>query len=86
MERSGRKGRAPDESGFERARAVQATGDARYDQREVPGAEGQHGVRKAGGAAMLQHGGEFPAVVDEFADRAQETAGAAGFVGGDTRI
>ncbi|HXA22644.1 MAG TPA: hypothetical protein VNW90_10110, partial [Acetobacteraceae bacterium] len=72
-------GEAAGQSGFERGGAKQAAGDAREDLPDVDGAEVPRDVGEVrGGGALLQRGGELPAVVDQRADEAEEAAGAGG--------
>jgi hypothetical protein len=73
--------KAAGQSGFERGGAKQAAGNAREDFPDVDGAEVSRDVGKVGGGgALLQRAGELPAVVDQRADEAEETPGAAGCV------
>ena len=67
------------EPGFQRRGAAQATGDAGEDDGEVGGAEGSGEQGEAwGGGALLHRAGELLAVVDQFADEAEDAAEAAG--------
>ena len=61
--------------GFEGRGSAQAIGDAGEDDREVGGAEGsgEHG-ETWGGSALLDRAGELLAVVDQFADEAEDSA------------
>ena len=76
------------ERGFEGRGATQAVGDAGEDDGEVGGAEGSGEEREAwGGGALLNRAGELLAVVDQFADEAEDAAEAAGYgCGGPGRI
>ena len=60
---------------------MQAGGDAGEDDGEVGGAEGsgEQGESRGGGA-LLDRGGEVPAVVDQLAEHAEDAADAAGHV------
>jgi hypothetical protein len=65
--------------GFERGGAKQAAGDAREDFPDVDGAEVPRDVGEVGGGgALLQRGGELPAVVHQRAQEAEEARGAGG--------
>ena len=62
-------------AGFERRGAAQAAGDAGEDDREVGGAEGAGEEGEAWGrGALLNRAGELLAVVDQFADEAEDAA------------
>jgi hypothetical protein len=62
---------------------VQATRDAREDQRDIARAERAHGGGEiSGDAGLPQRGGEFLAVLDEPADEVEQAPGAAGLSGG----
>ena len=74
-------GGATAQRGFEGRGATQAAGDAGEDGGEVGGAEGFGEEGEAwGGGALLDRGGELLAVVDQFADDAEDAAEAAGCV------
>ena len=69
---------APAEPGFQGRGATQAIGDAGEDDGEIGGAEGPGEQGKArGGGALLDRAGELLAVVDQFADEAEDAAEAA---------
>ena len=60
------RGWVADQPGFERGGAKQAAGDAREDLSDVAGAEVARDVGEVGrGGALLQRGGQVPAVVDQ---------------------
>ena len=64
----------------------QAAGDAREDLPDVDDAEVPRDVGEVGrGGALLQRGGEVPAVGDQRADEGEEVPGAAGCVGAGGR-
>ena len=74
-------GGAVNEPGFECVGPVQATGDAREDQRNIAGTEAARGEGEdGGGVALLDGGCELLAVVDQPADEVKEAPEAAGFV------
>ena len=61
--------------GFQSRGAAQAIGDAGEDDGEIGGAEGSGEQGEAwGGSALLNRAGELPAVVDQFADEAEDAA------------
>jgi hypothetical protein len=61
--------------GFQRRGAAQAIGDAGEDDGEIGGAEGSGERGKAwGGSALVDRAGDLPAVVDQFADEAEDAA------------
>jgi hypothetical protein len=61
--------------GFQCHGAAQAIGDAGEDDSEIGGAEGSGEEGKAwGGSAMPNRARELPAVVDQFADKAEHAA------------
>ena len=69
--------------GFEGRGATQAIGDAGEDGREIAGAEGSREQGEAWGvSALLHRAGELLAVVDQFADQAEDAAEG----GGDGRV
>ncbi len=71
----------PAQPGLQRRGATQATGDAGEDDAEIGGAEGSGELNEAwGGGALLNRAGELPAVVDQFADEAEDAADGAGDV------
>ena len=74
--------------GFQGRGAAQAIGDAGEDDGEIGGAEGSGEEGEAwGGSALVNRAGELPAVVDQFADEAEDAAEAAGHGwGGPGRI
>ena len=73
--------RAPAERGFQGRGAPQAIGDAGDDGGEIGGAEGSGEESEAwGGGAKLDGAGELLAVVDQFANEAENAAEAAGHV------
>ena len=75
-----------DQPGLERSGAKQAAGDARDDLPDVDGAEMPRDVTEVGlGGALLQRGGQVPAIGDQCADEGEETPGAGGCVGADGR-
>jgi len=66
---------APAEPGFQCGGTAQAIGDAGEDDREIGGAEGSGEQGEAwGGSAKLNRAGELLAVVDQFADDAENAA------------
>ncbi len=66
---------APAEPGFQGRGAAQAIGDAGEDDGEIGGAEGSGEEGEAwGGGALLDGAGELLAVVDQFADDAEDAA------------
>jgi hypothetical protein len=70
---------APAKHGFQRGGAAQAVGDAGEDDSEIGGAEGYGEQGEAGGgSAALNRSGELPAVVDKFADDAEDAAESSG--------
>jgi hypothetical protein len=71
-------GGATDDPGFERLGTLQATGDACEDLADIAGSEAVGGEARVGRPALLECDGEFLGVIDEFADEAEEAAGAAG--------
>ena len=72
---------AADQPGLERGGAKQAAGDAGEDFSDFAGAEVPRGVVEVGrGGALLQRGGQVPAVVDQRADEGEEAEGAGGCV------
>jgi len=74
-----------DQPGLERG-AKQAAGDARDDFSDVDDAEVPRDVGEVGlGGALLQRGGQVPAVGDQRADEGEEAPGAAGCVGAGGR-
>ena len=75
-------GGATDDPGFERLDTLQATGDACEDLADIAGSEAVGGEARVGRPALLECDGEFLGVIDEFADEAEEAAGAAGLVRG----
>jgi hypothetical protein len=65
--------------GLQRRGATQATGDAGEDDAEIGGAERSGELHEAwDGSALLNRVGELPAVVDQFADEAEDATDAAG--------
>ena len=88
--RGGRCGRladgVADQPGLERGGAKQAAGYAREDFSDVDDAEVPRDVGEVGrGGALLQRGGQVPAVVDQRADKGGEAPGAGGCVGAGGR-
>ena len=77
--RRGLPHRAADQFGFAPVGQPQASGDAREEQRDVSCAEMQRdGEDGYGAAALLQCAGEVRAVVDEFAEEAEQACGVDG--------
>jgi len=65
----------PAQPGLQRRGATQATGDAGEDDAEIGSAEGSGELNEAwSGSAALNRVGELPAVVDQFADEAEDAA------------
>ena len=78
--------RPPAKPGFQCRGAAQAIGDAGEDDGEIGGAEGPGEQGEARGrGALLNRAGEFLAVIDQFADQAEDAADAAGDVGAGPR-
>ena len=72
-------GGAPAKPGFQGRGAAQAIGDAGEDDGEIGGAEGSGEQGEAwGGSALLDRAGELLAVVDQFADEAEDAADGGG--------
>jgi hypothetical protein len=79
-------GSAPAKRGFQGGGATQAAGDAGEDGREVGGAEGfGEQCETWRGSALVHCAGELPAVADQFADDAEDTAEGGGHGRGGPR-